>query len=86
MKILVGSIFFLSCLNIVFFRSGSKSGDEKAASPKQQETAQDLFGDDMTDSSESDTEDLTSKAKKKPAVIEDDDDDDHEGKLFKVFC
>jgi len=32
----------------------------------------------MTDSSESDTEDLTSKAKKKPAVIEDDDDDDHE--------
>ena len=39
----------------------------------------------MTDSSESDNEDLTSKAKKKPAVIEDDEDDDHEGKIFKAF-
>ena len=39
----------------------------------------------MTDSSESDNEDLTSKAKKKPAVIEDDDDDDHEGMIFQVF-
>ena len=68
-----------------FCRSGSKSGDEKAASPVHKETAQDLFGDDMTDSSESDNEDLTSKAKKKPAVIEDDDDDDHEGKIFKTF-